>query len=304
MESVRNHYRSYSRCMRDGMAYALKNFSTLLALSKYSLAFVVVTQLVLLWAQENMMSRIMQGQFGLVSTLLYFLALLLVVAGMCWQLSVFVSHQRQQFVQPADDEAEECKLQPNLLRLGTRIFAVSLVMGLMLSIICALFSAGIFFLYGLLSAHLHSLLLLFLTVGIVFALGFALVLYATGVLRLLYLQYVYSDASFTACVRQLRSLRRYVGRTVALEVLLCCACMLLSIAFSAPLLVMNHVHELSVMDTIKMDGTEVPSYFTALRYFAAVVSALGSVFAVMLCSYPMCYNYLSIRCREVEREQQ
>ncbi len=290
--------------MRDGMAYALKNFKTLLLQAKYPVILLVVTQLVALWAQEKVMFDTMQTQLSVVHGILYMVAGFLVLFCAMWMLSTFVQQQRQQIMQPVSDGNERSKSQPKLLHLGGRVFVASLVQGFVFSIIAVLLFFVNMQVYLFLSTHITTLDLLYMIVAAVVVWSFVLLLYVMGMLRLLYMQYVYGDTSFVRSVLQLGALRRYVRRTIALEVLLCFACILLCIAFAAPLWVTSYINGLSMMSEIKMDGTDVPSYFWGLRYFAAIVATLGSAFAMMLCSYPVCYNYLSIQKREAERAQQ
>ncbi len=290
--------------MRDGMAYALKNFKTLLLQAKYPVILLIVTQLIMLWLQEKMIFDAMLAQLNAIHGILYMVAGFLVLFSAMWLLTTFVHQQRQQIVQPASEENAESKPQSNILRLGCRVFVASLVQGVVFSIIAVLLLFFILQLYLFLSVRINILLLLFMIVGMATALSFALLLYVMGMLRLFYMQYVYGDTSFVGSICKFGTLRRYVGRTIALEVLLCCACIVLCIIFAAPLWVTSYVNGLSMMSEIKMDGTDVPSYFTALRYFTALVGTLGSAFAMMLCSYPVFYNYLSIQCREAERAQQ
>ncbi len=286
------------------MAYALKNFSSFVGLSKYSLAFLVVAQLFMLWSQGQIFSNVMVGQLDLTLYLVSFLAVLLVFLGTVWQTTVFVHQQRQHIVQPGSAESEE-KVPSNSFKCSIgRVFPALLVQGFVLTFMAFLLSTLILLLYMALATYVKTILLQFMIIGVALALGITGYLYITGLTRLFYMQYVYGDAPFFTTFSQLRSLRRYVGRTITLEVLLFFVYIIVGIVFATPLVVMTQVHNLSEMAIIKMDGTDVPSYFTALWYFSAVVAALGNAFAILLSSYPMCYNYLSIQCREAERVQQ
>ncbi len=268
--------------MRDGMAYALKNFNALLSQAKYPLLVFVIALVLCQWRP--------------------FMSLLPALCAV-WLQAAFIHQQRQRLFPSAAPEAENRKSWRDMLVLWGRVLAVTAVQASLLGGTIFLLLLAARELYVMFSAYLHAPLLFFTAVGLLAVLCFVVVLYVAGVLRLLYMQHVYTDGSFPASVRQLRNLHRYIGRTMALEMLLWCVSLLIALVFVTPLQLMSHINDLS-MGAIKMDGTDVPSYFVGLLYLAVVLAALGSAFAALLSSYPMCYNYLSIQIREAEREQQ
>lgn len=295
--------RSYSRCMHDGLTYALRNFRKLTCLSSLSLLILI---LVLFLAQigldKFLFTQTLNSTFSW-KYLIYFLPVILICFAFVHLQMTFVIQQKTELIDEfLGQHVAEFSIRHKTLT-GIRIFVINVFQ---LSILFFL----VFLIFKLPSATIQSLLpYTQATLPLYFSFVFMILLCITaflliiGILRMLYNLYVYAGHSLWQAIRELIAYRHYLGRTITLEIVTMLIGLCLIIVFVGPWLITEYIH-VCFQDALSHQSTiDMPAFFMPLRYFTVAIAALGAAFTIMLLSYPHYYNWCSIQQQEKERRQ-
>ncbi len=293
MESDYNTQRGYVRCMRDGMAFALKNFKSVVRHGWPALVLVIVFACVSHVLMGRSLVGFLQGDVRGVA-ILQLASSMLSLLGSCSVTAAIATQQN------LITRSEEGLLQLPRRR-NWRALAGTLLRVLLMEVMgCLLFGV-------LLSAcrvalpHLHAQWLLGggRVGGVLLTTLLAIVALVIGLLLasfylLVWGNYVYGGKGVGATLKLSWWQRHQLWRTTAIVFLTSVCALAVCIVFSLPYTVLLNV-KLSVAEAaLGGDMLPLPGYFGSLMWLSVVVAALGTAFSLLLILYPVFYNWQSI----------
>ncbi len=293
MEAEFGKPRGYVRCMRDGMAFALKNFKSVV---RYAWPAVVV--MVLLSGVAHILlgrsfSLLLEGELRS-SAWLRTLASLATMLGTCAVMAAVVSQQR--LIAPNDEGQWQLPLRRNartLARNFLRVLLVGLFFGVVGTILLLGCIMGVMALRnGLLQngSGVAGMLLMSLVVVVAVVAW----LFVSGCFLLVWGNYMYGDGGLTSALKDSWRQRNQLGRTTAVAFLVLVCGLVLGLVFSLPYTVLLNVEMSVASSAADGDILFLPGYFDFLMWLSVLLSALGAAFGQMLLSYPMFFNWQSI----------
>lgn len=290
METKHTTLRSYSRCMRDGIVYALRHFSRILWFSRYALPAFVASFVLWVMSVDALSLRLLPqpGAGKVVFLTLVACATVLFMFAYAWLQTVFLSHQKVSLLNVQDKDVKPFLSRRSVMKLWLRVLAANVFRGVL--------AMALVLLYVILRPYLVGV---WAYAIVLFALLLLFVL-SMGAVRLFYMSYIYTEDNFFASLRKGYDLRKHFGRTMILELLSFWVWLGVLLLFGAPALVVRTVSALSYTAQQVGEPFSLPAFVPILYHVVLVIFGLGLALGALLVSYPVALNWQSIKMLEEE----
>lgn len=283
---------SYVRCLRRGMAFALRNLGGILLFSLPSLLLFTVVGVVL---DNNFCMTLARGEetgiSGYCTLAVFVLPFLLLQTTIVWQQHGLGANGTL----PKLDSWRQAR---PMLRLFLRNALMNLLMALVVGGVAALLWMGGNRL-SLLAKSMNISTIGWMGIGVGGILIFFFLLGLLAFLQLLWANYLYGNQRFFDTVRVTLRGRRHVGRTMALQFMQLFYALVVLVVFCLPYALFVIMEGLAQQTQVLGDAVSLPGYYVYLHYAALLLGVLGVAITWVLTLYPTLYNWCAIQGEKV-----
>lgn len=278
---------SYVRCLRQGLAFALRNLGNILLFSWPSLLILTVAGVLL---DSNVFMSCARGEglgiAGCCSLVLFVLAVLLLQTTIVWQqhgLGANGTLPKRQLWR---------EVRPMLGLLG-RDVVVNLINVLIIGGVGAALWPGADRLSVAKSADIS--ILGWIGIGVAGILLFIILLGLVAFLQLLWANFLYGNQRFFDTVRVTFRGTHQLTRTMGLQFVQLVYALAVLLVFCLPYALFVEMEGLALQTQMQGDAVSLPGYYTSLHYVALLLGVLGIAVTLVLTLYPTLYNWCAIQ---------
>lgn len=279
---------SYVRCMRQGLAFALKNLGSILLFSWPSLLILLVAGV--LMDSDVFMAYARNegvGAVGYCALALFVLAVLLLQTAIVWQQHGLGANGTL----PKGNMLHEAG---KMLKLFGRNVLVTLPIALVLFGVRTALWAGENKL-TLLAKSTDISILGWIGIGLGCVVLFIFLLALLAFLQLLWANFLYGNQRFFDTVRVTLRGTRHLTRTMGLQFVQLIYSLGVLLVFCLPYVLFVEMEALARETQMQGDAVSLPGYYVSLHYAALLLGVLGIALAWVLTLYPTLYNWCAIQ---------
>ncbi|MEE1223372.1 MAG: hypothetical protein UHL07_07585 [Bacteroidaceae bacterium] len=279
---------SYVRCLRHGLAYALKNLGSILLFSWPSLLILLVGGVLM---DSHVFMAYARGEgvgvIGYCSLTLFVLAVLLLQAAIVWQQHGLGANGAL----PKGNMLHEVR---QMLKLFGRNVCVSMVSLLVIGGVGAALWLGADRL-SLLAKSTDISILGWIGIGLGGVVLFIFLLALLAFLQLLWANFLYGNQRFFDTVRVTLRGMRHLTRTMGLQFVQLIYSLGVLLVFCLPYALFVEMEALARETQMQGDAVSLPGYYVSLHYAALLLGVLGVALAWVLTLYPTLYNWCAVQ---------
>lgn len=279
---------SYVRCLRQGVAFSLKNIGAILL---YSLPLLLLLAVVGILLDNKFLMVLAKGEeagvAGYCALALFVLAVLLLQTSIVWQQH----HLGASGALPKGCSRRESRLMLNLFLRNVSV-----------SIVNILFVGCVGFVMWLGAKNLFSVIRFadistfgWIGVGVGGILLFLILLGLFAFLQLLWANYLYGNQRFFDTLRVTMRSTHHLGRTTALQFVQMVYALIVLTVFCLPYALFVVMENLAQQTLAQGDVVSLPAYYAYLHGVALFLGVLGVAIMQVLTLYPTLYNWCAIQ---------
>lgn len=278
---------SYVRCLRQGLAFALKNLGSILLFSWPSLLLLTVAGV--LMDIECFMPYAHGeeiGVFGFSSMALFVLAVLLFQTTIVWQ----------QHGLGANGTLPKLGLWREA-RPMLSLFGRNVVVNLINFVVIGGVGAALWLAVDRLSAAKSAdiSILAWIGIGLGGILLFIILLGLLAFLQLFWANFLYGNQRLFDTVRVTFRGTHHLTRTMGLQFVQLIYSLIVSVVFCLPYALFVKMEGLARQTQMQGDAVSLPGYYTPLHYVALLLGVLGIAVTLVPALYPTLYNWCAIQ---------
>lgn len=279
---------SYVRCLRQGVAFSLKNMGAILL---YSLPMLLLLAIVGILSDNKFFMVLARGEeagvVGYCSLVLFVLSVLLLQTSIVWQ---------QHHLGASGTLPKGCSRRESrpMLNLFLRNVSVSIVNALFVGCVGFAMWLGAKKMFSVAkSADMPTFG--WIGVGVSGVLLFLILLGLFAFLQLLWANYLYGNQRFFDTLRVTLRGTHHLGRTTALQFVQMVYALIVLTVFCLPYVLFVVMENLAQQTLAQGDVMSLPAYYTYLHGAALFMGGLGIAITLALTLYPTLYNWCAIQ---------